>query len=231
MGLGNQIKLLSNATLDIIYPNNCSLCQQNLLLHEKFVCQSCSAELPYIQQLSDQKRLHQLFWGRVNIEQTFALYNYQKGNKVQDILQLIKYNNKTKLAQYLGETLGSTIESNHPIDYLIPIPLHPKKLKQRGFNQSDIIAQGIQKKLNVPIKNKWVNRMHHNPSQTSVNKYERWNNVKSIFSVKHPSKLINKHVLLIDDVLTTGATLEACAAVLNQISNCKVSVATIAARV
>jgi ComF family protein len=180
---------------------------------------------------ADQQKLNQLFWGRVQIEDIRSLMIYQKGNKVKDVLQQLKYQNKTKLAQHLGKLLGEQLSTEQIYQAIIPIPLHPKKLKLRGFNQSKVIADGIKEVLDVPIQNNWIRRIHHNPSQTKVSKYERWNNVRSIFEVPKPEKFKNKHVLVIDDVLTTGATLEACVALLNKIEGCKVSVATLAARV
>ena len=114
---------------------------------------------------------------------------------------------------------------------IIPVPLHPKKLKIRGYNQSTVIAKGICKELKIPIEEKFIERVSHNESQTKFSKYDRYENVRSIFKVINPDKLINKHVLLVDDVLTTGATIEACVQQLNKVPGCKVSVATLAARI
>src|SRR5690606_13651567 len=114
---------------------------------------------------------------------------------------------KTKLAQYFGTKLAEHInDSIHP-DLILPVPLHPKKLRKRGFNQSTLIARGLQEVMHIQVKEGLLKRVKHNPSQTTVTKYDRWENVRSIFSVSQPKKLINKHVLLVDDVLTTGATI------------------------
>lgn len=231
MSLGDQIKLIANATLDVIYPNNCNLCQTNLLMHEKFMCQSCTAELPFLSMATDQQKLNQLFWGRAQIESIHSLMIYQKGNNVRDLLQLLKYQNKTKLAQYLGELLGEKLNEKPNYHAIIPIPLHPKKLRARGFNQSKVIAEGIRKVINIPIQDDWIKRVHHNTSQTTVSKYDRWDNVRSIFELSKPKNFRNQHVLVIDDVLTTGATLESCIHLLNKIEGCKISVATLAARI
>ncbi|MCB9225009.1 MAG: phosphoribosyltransferase family protein [Crocinitomicaceae bacterium] len=174
--------------------------------------------------------LNKLFWGRVDVHQVYSLFNYQKGNQVQDLLHLIKYQKKTKLAEHLGERLAEEIPKSG-LDMIIPIPLHPKKLRKRGFNQSTLIARGIHKRLQVPINEKLVKRVKHNPSQTTVSKYDRWENVRSIFDVSDHEKLKNKHLLIVDDVLTTGATIEACVKQLIGIEGCKVSIATLAARI
>lgn len=227
-----QLKIITGATLDIFYPNNCEICQAGLNFGESHICLSCLYDLPYlIKEEHSNESLQKLFWGRAQVEQTHALFNYQKGNQVQDILHLIKYKNKKKLAEFLGEKLGKQISATNKLDYIVPIPLHPKKLRLRGFNQASLIAHGINKAIQVPVQENLVKRIKHNPSQTTVSKYDRWENVRSIFKIAHPKKLIDKHVLLVDDVLTTGATIEACISHFMKIEGCKVSVATLAARV
>jgi competence protein ComFC len=227
-----QFKIIANSTADIFFPNQCEICQVDLILEEEHICLSCLYDLPYIKDIDErQESLNQLFWGRAATSNTFSLFNYQKGNQIQDILHLIKYKKKTKLGEYLGEKLGDSFKNKVVFDHILPVPLHPKKLRQRGFNQSSVIAKGLEKALNIKVNEKILKRVKHNPSQTTVNKYDRWENVRSIFEVRKPKKLINKHVLLVDDVLTTGATIEACLKQLLQIEGCKVSVATLAARV
>jgi ComF family protein len=225
------IKKIASATLDIFYPNQCEICSVDLNLNERHICLNCSYDLPYLSSSqTQQKSLEKLFWGRANIEKVYALFNYQKGNQVQELLHLVKYHQKTKLAAHLGEQLGEEIDAND-LDFIIPVPLHPKKLRKRGFNQSTLIANGIAVSTGVPVNEKWMRRVKHNPSQTTVNKYDRWENVRSIFEVSQSAKLENAHVLLVDDVLTTGATIEACVHQLLSIPGCRVSIATLAARV
>lgn len=227
----DSFKNVTQATLDIFYPNQCEICSVDLNSNESHLCLQCSYDLPYLSNSSSEHdQLNKLFWGRVEVKQIYSLFNYQKGNQVQDLLHLIKYQKKTKLAQHLGERLAADIKDKS-IDLIIPVPLHPKKLRKRGFNQSSIIAKGIKNELAIPVSEKLIKRVKHNPSQTTVTKYDRWENVKSIFAIPNPKKLIGKHILLVDDVLTTGATLEACIKPLIGIEDCKVSVATLAARV
>jgi ComF family protein len=232
MGIVNQLKYVANASIDIVYPNYCAVCDRDLVQNEHHICLSCLYDLPYLS--SDKKnddKLNKLFWGRVEVEKIYALFNYQKGNQVQDILHLIKYKNKTKLAEYLGCKLAACMNETRHIDYVLPVPLHPKKKRKRGYNQSTIIANGITKTLGIPLNESLIKRVHHNPSQTIFSKFDRWDNVRSIFEVIDIKRLKGKHVLLVDDVMTTGATIEACVKQLVKVEDCKVSVATLAARV
>lgn len=234
MSFKNKIAFVSNSFVDIIYPNDCVICKTHLLHNENYLCLTCRFDLPYINHSQHtQESLQKLFWGRVEIENVYSLLNYQKGNQVQKILHLLKYKDKTKLAKHFGEKLAHTINIKNKdfFDFLIPVPLHPKKLKIRGYNQSTVISQGVQKVLNIDINEKVLVRNSFNKSQTNFSKFDRWSNVNSIFSVINYKSLINKHVLLIDDVLTTGATIEACVKELLKIEGCRVSIATLAARI
>lgn len=232
MGFSNQIKTISNSVVDIIYPNHCTICSTDLHHNESYLCLNCKYDLPYIEHSEiNLKSLQKLFWGRANVQQIFALLNYQKGNQTQKILHQLKYNKKTKLAQHFGEMMGDLIQSSEKYAYLIPVPLHPKKKRIRGFNQSTVIANGMHKSTDIPVLEKVIKRIQFNKSQTNFTKYDRWDNVKSIFSVAQPKLLKNKHVILIDDVLTTGATIEACVKELLKVEGCQVSIAVLAARI
>ncbi len=232
MFLANQIKFVGYSVLDIVFPNDCAICNTHLLHNENYLCLNCRFDLPYINQSQNyQDSLQKLFWGRVNVERVYSLLNYQKGNQTQTLLHLLKYHDKTKLAAYLGERLGAVIPNPKQFDFIIPVPLHPKKQRKRGYNQSTVIGNGVNQKLNVPLNEKILFRSSHNKSQTNYTKYDRWDNVNTIFKVKKPKLLENKHILLIDDVLTTGATIEACVKELLKSKGCKVSIATLAARI
>ncbi len=232
MGLAYQTRTISYAFVDIFYPNRCQICAADLTMNEKHVCLSCMYDLPYIAQSQyELHRLKQLFWGRVKVEEVFSLLNFQRGNQTQEILHQLKYQRKTKLGSHFGERLGSVLPTDFRPDLILPIPLHPKKQRERGYNQSALIAHGISRKINVPVSEKFLKRPTYNASQTKFSKYDRWDNVNRIFAIKSADKLRNKHVLVVDDVLTTGATIESCVLELMQIENCRVSIATLAARV
>jgi len=232
MKIVNQIRLISNSLIDLIYPQYCEICNIDLTTKEHFLCLGCKYDLPYINQSKRTlETLEKLFWGRVKVEHVIALLNYQKGNQTQKLLHQLKYNKKTKLASHFGEIIGDLIKNVNEIDYLVPVPLHPKKKRIRGFNQSTVIANGIHKTTNIPIIEHVISRDTFNKSQTNFSKFDRWDNVRRIFTVTKPELLKNKHIILIDDVLTTGATIEACVQELIKVEGCKVTIAVMAARV
>lgn len=227
-----HLRFISQSVAQVIYPASCCVCSCDLMLNENHVCTTCAYDLPYITtNEQDVTKLAKLFWGRAAIEQIHSLFNYQKGNKVQTILHQVKYKSKPKIAFYFGALLAKSIPANHSFNTIVPVPLHRKKLQKRGFNQSTAIAQGIASVLQLPVNEKCIRRNTYNESQTKFSKYDRYENVRSIFSVIKPEQVKNQHILLVDDVLTTGATIEACAVELLHVENCKVSIATLAARV
>lgn len=227
MPVKEQITHLISAMNAILFPELCINCQQSLKANQKFICLSCSLHLPY----ENNSHLNSIFWGRVDIAHSITLLEFKKGNITQKLLHQIKYKGKRKLAKHLGEKLGNKINSEewcNDIDFIIPIPLHPKKEQKRGYNQAFEIAKGIAEKINIPIENNVLKRVSHNITQTSKSKFERWENVKRIFEVKYPEKIKGKHILVIDDAITTGATLESALRSLKEIPNCTVSIATLA---
>lgn len=227
-----QLKFIGQSALQIIYPNLCFVCHKDLVRTENYLCAACEYDLPFLSNTDEEhEKLAKLFYGRVKIEKVYALFNYQKGNAVQTLLHQIKYKGKTKIAHHYGQVLAASIKNENTFDFIIPIPLHAKKLKKRGFNQSAIIAQGIAESLGLKIEENLIHRITHNKSQTGFSKYDRFENVRKIFEVRRPELLKNKHILLVDDVLTTGATIEACAAEILQVENCKISIATLAVRI
>ena len=150
---------------------------------------------------------------------------------MQNLLHHIKYYNKKELAFELGRYLGSELSeagSFKGCDVIIPVPLHPAKKKKRGYNQSEWIAKGMSDKMNIPLNTNLLNRHVNSKTQTKKNREERWENVRSAFSVELPNQFTKKHILLIDDVITTGATIEACASQLINHTDAKVSIASLA---
>ncbi len=230
--------MLMSGMLDIVYPNRCQLCQTGLLAGEKYVCLACSYDLPHIERNGDeQSKLSHLFSGRLELRQTYSLFNYQKGKGVTRLLHLIKYHGKRRMGEYFGEKLGEgIIEKGLPdgkagIDLIVPVPLHVKRQRKRGYNQSEHIALGISTATGIPCNGKILRRKTYSFSQTQFSKYDRWENVRSIFELRQTELVRGKHILLVDDVLTTGATIEACARELLKAEGCTVSIATLAARI
>jgi ComF family protein len=230
--MATSLKFIIQSAIQAIYPENCCICKADLVRGESFICYSCSYDLPYLKNSeNDRKRLNSLFTGRVPVERVYALLNYQKGNQVQTILHTIKYKMRPGLAEQLGKQLAEQIKPESKFDGIVPLPLHPKKERLRGFNQSKAIADGMSEVLNIPVLNNVIIRNTSNVSQTKFSKYDRYENVRSIFTVTQNERIKNKRLLLIDDVLTTGATIESCAGELLKAEGCKVSIATLAARI
>jgi ComF family protein len=203
-----------NAFLDIIYPRTCLVCKSALANQEEHICISCRLLLPVIHPDSfELELLESRFWGKVQLDGVIACLKYEKNGPVQKILKSIKYHKNKDLAFFMGKFAGALLRSeyNFEADLVIPVPLHPKKELQRGFNQSECIAEGISETLEVPCVNEVVKRLVNTQTQTKLNREERWENVKSIFDIDFPDKIEGKNVVLLDDVVTTGSTLESLA--------------------
>jgi len=200
--------------------------------HEKIICLSCWETLPKTNfHLRETNPVAQKFWGKINIQHATSFYYFNKEGRLQQILHALKYRKQFDVGILLGQKMGVDLlyaDWIKNIDLIIPIPLSKEKMRTRGYNQSESIALGLSVVLNIPVQTNTVIRVKNTASQTNKNIAERMENVKDAFAVEDVEKLKNKHVLLIDDVLTTGATLEACARELHTIENCKISIATIA---
>lgn len=173
----------------------------------------------------------QIFYGKVRLKAVTACFFFSKDGKVQQLIHALKYRGNSEAGVFLGQELGKSIKEAplfQGIDFLIPVPLHPKREKARGYNQSLMIAQGISEVTGIAIGSDLLARSVNTSTQTHKSKEERWKNVKDIFEVRHPERLQGKYVLLIDDVLTTGATLEACALTLSAVPGITISCATAA---
>jgi len=218
--------------INLFYPNLCAACKVSLNESEHTICFTCLSELPKTKFYCDNENpVAKLFWGRVNLEAAISSFVFVKKGKVQKLMHELKYNNNENVGELLGVELGKDfikIENIDKVDFVIPTPLHPKKLKIRGYNQSEAIARGIAKVLKCDLGLTYLERIEHSDTQTLKSKYERWENVGSIFKVNEPVNLRNKHILIVDDVVTTGATIEACCKVLENIEGVKISVGTLA---
>ena len=221
-----------HSILNLFYPRVCAACGESLLKDEETVCLKCRYLLPKTgYELNPDNPLAQTFYGRVKFHAVTACFFFAKSGKVQHLIHELKYKGNKDAGVFLGQQLGETIKDAplfQGIDYLIPVPLHPKREKQRGYNQSLMIAKGINEVTGIPIGDKYLIRAVNTATQTKKSAEERYKNVKDIFEVRFPEELEGKHILLIDDVLTTGATLESCAHQLENISGIVISAATAA---
>lgn len=221
-----------NSIYHFILPHNCILCKSPLIESKEQLCAICQYELPYYEDIAVKNNaVSKCFWGRLELQHALALLTMNKKNNTHTLIHGIKYKNKQKLAIGLGKMLGLKmleVESSIQFDVLIPVPLHPKKQKLRGYNQSKLIADGLASVLLIPVNDCAVIRSKHHSSQTKKSRVERWKNVNELFECISSEELTNKHVLLIDDVLTTGSTLEACGNALKSIPGIKLSIAVLA---
>lgn len=218
--------------LGLFYPRVCAACGDFLMKDEETVCLKCRYLLPRTgYETFPDNPLSQTFIGRVNFHAVTACFFFSKQGKVQHLIHELKYKGNKDAGVFLGQQLGESIK-NAPmfqgIDYLIPVPLHPKRLRKRGYNQSEMIARGIFETTGIPVATQFLIRSVNTATQTRKSKDERYENVKDIFELHHAEELVGKHVLIIDDVLTTGATLESCAHQLEKVPGIIISAATAA---
>lgn len=217
------------ALVGIVFPNLCVGCNAALIAGEKFVCLNCIQQFPESRfHLVQDNPLEKTFWGRLPLKGAYSFLLFKKKGIVQHLLHELKYGNQPDLGVFLGKLYGSKLkEAGISFDAIVAVPLHPKKQKLRGYNQSDTFAKGLSEVLGCKHHEKAVVRKKATSTQTKKNRYDRWLNVDEVFEVSQPELLANKKILLVDDVITTGATIEACAQeILNHTSH--LSVASIA---
>jgi ComF family protein len=223
---------LINDFMSLIYPRRCEACGDHLFKHEKFICNYCQLNLPTNNyHLDPENRLVQVLAGRVPLVHGLCFYLFEKSGKVQKLLHAIKYQDQKELGEYLGKMYATSLLNANctgDIDLVLPVPLHHNKLKVRGYNQSEWYARGLASTLNRQLDVDSLVRIKETATQTKKKKYQRWENVDGIFELKAAEKLEHKHVLLVDDVVTTGATIEAAWQVLKPVKGLKISVASIA---
>ena len=218
--------------IHLIYPEVCSACGESLVKGEEAVCLKCIFNLPKTNyHLQADNPIEKRFWGRARIENATAFFYFQKGSSFQHLLHELKYKGNQQVGVALGKYLGGELlfsEKFRSIDVIVPVPLHKNKLLKRGYNQSACIADGIGSIMQKSVDEGNLIRVVENPTQTKKSVYERWENTDGIFENTNTAFFSNKHILLVDDVLTTGSTVIACANELLKSDRCKVSIATLA---
>ena len=216
----------------LLFPNLCNGCGNELLSNEATICTTCISTLPLTKfHLIINNPFEQKLAGRVNIEHATAMYYFNKGGVIQELLHGLKYQQKQAIGALLGMYFAKQLLDVRwiaDIDIVIPIPLSKQKMKMRGFNQSTCIGESFAAHLNKPLDTTSVVRLKNTASQTHKTRVERMDNVKDAFMVTSPNSLQHKHIMLIDDVVTTGATLEECAQAILKIDGTKVSIVTLA---
>lgn len=217
---------------NLFFPELCITCEIPLTDNEFLICTECNYKLPFSNYTSlCNNPLEKSFNGRIPIKEATSLFIYNKKSLVQKLIHNLKYNGHQEIGDLLGKWLASEIINSNrfkEIDYIIPVPLHQKKLKQRGFNQLDTFGKRLSKELNIPYQTNLLQKVTNTKTQSKKSRFARMDKVETIFKL-HPEKdFKNKHFLLIDDIITTGATIEACFNCLNQIENSTISIAVMA---
>ena len=215
--------------LDLISPRLCVVCGQRLTVSEEIICSKCNLHLPRtgFQQDPYENEMAKLFWHQIPIERATALFYYEAHSETANILYELKYKNHPEIGEVMGRLVAKELQPSgffDGIDGIVPIPLAKKRQRQRGYNQSLEIARGISEITNLPIYNKVVRRNVFEGSQTNKGRWERNENVEKVFEMTDETAIHGKHLLIIDDVVTTGATVIACAKELCKAGNVKISV-------
>ena len=219
-----------NSLLDLVFPKLCVCCGGVLMEGEENICLTCLYTLPRVveKDYTDNKVM-EIFLGRVRLEKAMSWCRFDKETNVQNILHHIKYKGKSKFANQIGEIMAREMLNFFvDIDAIVPVPLHPKKERMRGYNQSEEIARGVHEVVGLPIFSQLIERTRFSETQTHKNKEERWKNTEGLFTLAPNDGFEGKHILLIDDVLTTGSTAIACLKCLEQIPNVKLSFLSLA---
>lgn len=226
-----KINLFSDF-FNLLYPNLCVVCGENLLKNEHHICLTCLHNIPKTNyHLTVDNPIEKRFWGKVSIFRGTAFFFFQKGSPFQKLLHALKYKDLKQIGETLGKYAAADLLESLDfvtIDVIIPVPLHPKKYSKRGYNQSEWIGKGISQILEKPQDITTLIRVRENTTQTKKSVFERYENTEGIFQISNKESLFGKHVLLVDDVLTTGSTLEACVKALLSIEGVKVSIFTLA---
>jgi ComF family protein len=216
----------------LFFPELCSACGRNLYKNESVICTNCIYHLPLTNFHEDlENKMARQLWGRFPFVQTIAFLYFRKGNRIQNLMHQLKYNKSQETGVRMGELYAYELKRSAKFiraDIIIPVPLHPAKLKKRGYNQSECIANGLSAVLNIPVSINNLIRLENTETQTKKARYARYENLINAFSIMEKLEFVNKHIMLVDDVMTTGATLEACSILLQQIEGVEISICTIA---
>ena len=228
-GIGASLRSLAH----LLVPRSCVVCGRVMVEGEHLVCTACRWHMPLTGMWEEPENpLREKLYGMFMAEQACALFYYQKKSGYDHLIHKFKYSGKASLAYALGKWLGEEMKRSglyDDIDLILPVPLHPFRKIRRGYNQSEYLARGIARTLKKPVSTSNLIRKVHNPSQTRHSSLDRWDNVEGIFGLRRPEELQHRHVLLVDDVLTTGATLDSCARTIREkAGECRISVATLA---
>ena len=230
-----MFRQVGNDLLSLFFPRVCLACGNSLFRREEVLCFSCLYHLPKTGfHLQEDNPVARQFWGKINFASAASFYFFSKGGKVQHLVHQFKYKGYKEIGFYVGTIYGTELVKSPlfiNITSVIPVPLHPRKQAKRGYNQAEWFAKGLAHSMGVELDTTSLIRSFASETQTRKSRFNRWENVKEIFSVADIGRQAGKHILLVDDVITTGSTLEAAGHALFQIPGIKISVASIACAV
>lgn len=221
---------IKDSFFHLLFPHVCSGCGSDILNKESLLCMRCIDALPETNfEIHANNPVEKKFWGRLSFQQATAQYYFIRESLIQRLMHQFKYKKNQELGTQLGRMMGESLKKSNrfTIDALIPLPLFPAKEKKRGYNQAAVLCEGIAERLQVPILKDVIIRSQHTDTQTKKGRIERWQNMEGKFVLSKPKAIANKKVLLVDDVVTTGATLEACGLELLKGENVKLSIAVL----
>ena len=228
----NTFKAWFLSYVHLFFPRQCAVCGSSLQEGEEGICIRCNMNMPRTNyHLREDNSVERMFWGKIPLERGTSFFYYHKGSDFRHILHQLKYGGRKDLGEIMGRFMAAELAATgffRGIDVIIPVPLHPRKQKLRGYNQSECIARGVSAVTGIPIDVSSVLRRRHTETQTRKSAYERWENVDGIFLLRYPERFVGKHILIVDDVLTTGATTTACADALKDVGGVHVSILTLA---
>ncbi|MFD2543185.1 ComF family protein [Lacinutrix gracilariae] len=218
--------------IDLFFPKVCYACYVHLQDSECYVCTSCRHNLPVTNyHLNANQAVAKVFYGRAKVEQATALLRFEKKSIVQQLIHNLKYRGYEEIGVFLGQWLGNELKelpTYQEIDIVVPVPLHKKKYKKRGYNQVAKFGQEIAKALQADYNDSSLIKITNTTSQVTKKRFARWQSNYELFTLENAASIENKHILIVDDIITTGATLESCIQVLNKAKNVKISIATMA---
>ena len=226
------IKPIKSLT-DLIFPELCPCCQLSRPMNNHILCLSCLADLPFTghEKYPLENETAITFWGRIPLKAACSIFYFNPKGKIRNVLHRIKYEGRKDIAVEMGKLMGQYVEKAEELrtaELILPVPLHPKRKTARGFNQCDFLAKGLSQKTGIPWITDAVIRTRNNPTQTKLNRELRFENTNQLFQVIKPELIKNKHLILLDDVITTGATLESFAEVILNAGATSVSIVTLA---
>lgn len=226
MSIFSEIK---ESILHLLFPHVCAGCGSDVLDTNNTLCIKCIETLPETNfEKHANNPVEKLFWGRISVAAATAQYYFTKESLLQTLMHQFKYKGNKDLGLQLGTLMGDQIVNSSlykTVDALIPLPLFEKKERRRGYNQAEVLCNGMASIMKVPVWNSVIKRPQHTDTQTRKGRVERWQNMEGKFMLTNPNIVKDKHILLVDDVVTTGATLEACASELLKVDGLTISIA------